>query len=144
MALSNPLETFVWGAGGARKTPEEIARDREIAAALMAQGVDTSPVGHWTQGAARVVGALGGVLKERRANKASERNAADSQARIAKLLGGLGGSNPTTQFPPAPVSGQSAAAPMDYASSRVSQAFGDAPGGDIRTGIIATAQAHQY
>lgn len=143
MALAtNPLETFVWGAGGTRKTPEEIARDREIAAALLAQGVDTSPVGHWTQGAARVVNALGGVIKERRANKASETNAKESQSRIAALLGGLGGgSNPTSQFPPAPVSGQPAAAPMDYASSRVSQAFGDAPGGDIRTGIIATAQS---
>jgi len=143
MALAtNPLETFVWGAGGTRKTPEEIARDREIAAALLAQGVDTSPVGHWTQGAARVVNALGGVIKERRANKASETNAKESQSRIAALLGGLGGgSNPPSQFPPAPTSGQPAATPMDYASSRVSQAFGDAPGGDIRTGIIATAQS---
>lgn len=141
MAVADVLTPFIWGAGGARKTPEEIARDREIAAAMMAQGVDTSPIGHWSQGAARVVGALGGVLKERRANKASETNAAESQSRIAKLLGGLGGANPTSQFPPAPVSGQSAAAPVDYASSRVAQAFGDAPGGDIRTGIIATAQA---
>lgn len=143
MALAtNPLEPFIWGAGGTRKTPEEIARDREIAAALLAQGVDTSPIGHWSQGAARVVGALGGVLKERRANKASETNAKESQSRIAALLGGLGGgSDPTSQFPPAPTSGQPAAAPMDYASSRVSQAFGDAPGGDIRTGIIATAQS---
>lgn len=141
MALAtNPLETFVWGAGGTRKTPEEIARDREIADAMTA--IDTSPVAHWSQGLARVANAMAGSVRRGRADKAEARNAKESQSRIAALLGGLGGgSNPTSQFPPAPVSGQPAAAPMDYASSRVSQAFGDAPGGDIRTGIIATAQS---
>ena len=29
MALSDMLEPFVWGAGGARKTPEQIARVEE-------------------------------------------------------------------------------------------------------------------
>ena len=132
---SNPLEAFVWGQGGARKTPEEIARDREIAAALMGQ-VDTSPVGHWTQGAARVVSALGGVLKERRANKAEGQNAEESKSRIASLLGSLGGGgNSQSQFPPTPSSG---AAQPDYASSRVAQAAGD---GDLRSGIVSTAQS---
>lgn len=137
MALSNPLEAFVWGAGGARKTPEEIAREREIAAALLGQGVDTSPVGHWTQGAARVVNALGGVMKERRANKAAGQNAEESQSRIAKLLGGMGGQ--TSQFPTAPVSGgQTAAAPPDYPSQRVAQAFGDGDNATaIRQGLVA-------
>lgn len=139
MALANPLESFIWGSGGARKTPEEIARDREIAAALMAQGVDTSPIGHWSQGAARVVSALGGVLKERRAGKASETNASESQSRIAKLLGGLGGgTDPTSQFPPAP---GAQAAPMDYASQRVSQAHGSPDGGGDIEGYIRQAAA---
>jgi flagellar protein FlgJ len=135
MALAtNPLETFVWGAGGTRKTPEEIARDREIAAALLAQGVDTSPVGHWTQGAARVVGALGGVLKERRANKASETNAKESQSRIAALLGGLGGgSNPTSQFPPAP-----GASPSVGGQPQISSQVG---GGEIESYIRKAAEA---
>jgi len=140
MALAtNPLETFVWGAGGTRKTPEEIARDREIAAALLAQGVDTSPVGHWTQGAARVVGALGGVLKERRANKASETNAKESQSRIAALLGGLGGgSNPTSQFPPAPGGVPGVAPSVGGAQPQVSSQVG---GGEIESYIRKAAEA---
>lgn len=137
MALSPAvIAPFLWGAGGQRLTPEEIAAQRQIAEALLGKS-DTSPVGHWTQGAARLVDALGGVLKERGANKAEKLNQSESQNRIASLLGGLGGG--TSQFPAAPgMGGDSSPAPTDYATSRVSQAAGD---GDIRTGIIATAES---
>lgn len=37
-------EPFVWGDGGTRMTPEDIARRREMADALIAQGADFSPV----------------------------------------------------------------------------------------------------
>lgn len=90
---------FVWGRGGRRMTPEEIAREREIADKLGMQAGDTSPVGHWTQGAARVVNALGGVLADRRANAASELNAAEDKTALTGLLGLLGGGStvsPTT------------------------------------------------
>jgi len=43
------------------QTPESISRQRAIANALMQQGMDASPVQHWTQGLARVLaGGLGG------------------------------------------------------------------------------------
>lgn len=130
MALQDITQAFTWGSGGARLTPEEIARQREIAAALLAQGSDTSPVGHWTQGAARVVDALGGVLKERRANAAETQNGAASQSRIAALLGGMGGQG-ASAFPEAPVA-------TDVASQRVAQAHApDAQNaGYIRDGLI--------
>lgn len=88
MAVSNPLEAFIWGAGGAKKTPEEIAREKEIAAQMLMKAGNTSPVEHWTQGAARVADALSGVIKERRANVAGEENATYNQDLITNLLGG--------------------------------------------------------
>lgn len=90
---------FVWGRGGRRMTPEEIAREREIADKLGMQAGDTSPVGHWTQGAARVVNALGGVMADRRANAATELNAAEDKTALTGLLGLFGGGStvsPTT------------------------------------------------
>lgn len=128
MALSNPLEAFVWGAGGAQMTPEQIARQREIASALLNQAGDTSPVAHWTQGAARVVNALGGVMKERQANKAEASNAAESQSRIAALLGGMTGSG-AAQFPPAP----SGAGGVPVSAATMPQS---AEAGVIRQGLI--------
>ena len=64
------LAPFIWGEGGQALTPEQVARKRELAELAASRAGDTSPVGHWTQGAARVVDALGGVLNERRADKA--------------------------------------------------------------------------
>lgn len=61
---------FIWGEGGQALTPEQVAAKRELAELAASRAGDTSPVGHWTQGAARVVDALGGVLNERRADKA--------------------------------------------------------------------------
>ncbi|WP_181700547.1 hypothetical protein [Chthonobacter albigriseus] len=78
---------FVWGAGGSKKTPEQIARERQIAEAMMAKGVDFSPVAHWTQGAARVASALAGAYKNSKADKAEAANMAADQ----KLREGLFG-----------------------------------------------------
>lgn len=100
MARPSPIEAFIWGENGQAMTPEEIARQRQIAEALLAGAGDTSPVGHWTQGAARVVNAIGGVLKERRADKAASANAKADQSMLASLFSG--GSNPAGAFPPAP------------------------------------------
>lgn len=65
MAIEEP---FIWGPGGKAMTPEEVEKERRIAEALIAQGVDTSPVGHWTQGAARVAQALAGAVRRGRAD----------------------------------------------------------------------------
>jgi flagellar protein FlgJ len=124
MAVSNPLEAFIWGAGGAKKTPEEIAREKEIAAQMLMKAGNTSPVEHWTQGAARVADALSGVIKERRANAAGEENATYNQDLISSLLGG-GKSSPSGAVPASGASGEIAAT---------------APS-DLRAGIVETANA---
>lgn len=105
MALTEP---FIWGSGGARLTPEEIARERELALAL--QQNDFSPVGHWSQGAARVLNSLGGVLREKRADQASAANSEADAALISALLGGgsapaSGVSAPGAQLSAAPAQG---------------------------------------
>lgn len=47
------MAPFIWGAGGEQLTPQQVER-RRIAALLQSQRAsDTSPVGHWTQAAAR-------------------------------------------------------------------------------------------
>lgn len=81
--MQTASEPFVWGSGSRRMTPEDIAREQKIAAALMQP--DFSPVGHWTQGLGRVAEATLGNLRQGRADKASDANAAEN-ASIAKLL----------------------------------------------------------
>ena len=82
---------FVWGKGGRAMTPEDVERERELVALARAKMGDTSPVGHWTQGATRVVDALGAVLREKRTNKAEEAGLASADEAIAALLAGRGG-----------------------------------------------------
>lgn len=129
MALSDILQPFTWGAGGAKLTPEEIARQRQLADALTSQGIDLSPIASPWQGAARMADALVGNIKSARADRAEKANADYSAQIVQGLLGGQ-------QFPAAPsVSGTTSpvappAAPIDYPSQRVASAFaasGDAP-----------------
>lgn len=82
-----PVETpFIWGQGGARITPDEIARRRQIADQQVQS--DYSPVGHWTQGLGRVLDGLTGGIEQNRLNKAQEQNSAYSQQVLDALLGG--------------------------------------------------------
>lgn len=55
------MESFIIPPGA---TPEDIALRRKLAAALAASSTDTSPVRHWTQGAARMANALRGVQED--------------------------------------------------------------------------------
>lgn len=88
-----PTQPFVWGADGAAVSPEQIARRRQIAAALIKGGADLSPVGHWTQGLARLAqGGLGGLLAYR----------ADELERAGL---GSGGSEPGVSLPEGEVVG---------------------------------------
>lgn len=102
------MANFVWGAGGARMTPEEIAAEKKVAQALMQQGMDYSPVQHWSQGASRVAQALMGGLDYRMAGEASKANAAADKTMLEGLLGGAGVAATPTMAPaavPAPPSG---------------------------------------
>lgn len=77
-------EPFQWGAGGRRMTPEQIAREREIATAMM--GVDYSPVASPWQGLARVSENLTGALRARKANKAEQANMNYSDEILQSLM----------------------------------------------------------
>lgn len=81
-------EPFIWGAGGAQMTPERIAAQRKVAEAMMAQGMDFSPIRSPWQGAARVAQAALGGFDSYRADKAEMANMAADKEMIAKLLGG--------------------------------------------------------
>lgn len=87
-------EFFTWGAGGAKLTPEQLALARAVMARKKAGGVDTSPVGHWTAGAARVADALGDVLQERRLNSQEADLSAYNAEQSAPLIAALSG-NPS-------------------------------------------------
>jgi hypothetical protein len=81
--MMNAQEPFVWGQGGQRMTPAEI--DAQRAAASQKMKADFSPVGHWTQGLARVANNINGALEMRQADKAARANA-DAGAQIAYAL----------------------------------------------------------
>lgn len=66
---TSPVAPFLWGAGGAAVTPEQVARQREMAALLMREGANYSPVGHWTQGLARMAQGIVGGLESRWADE---------------------------------------------------------------------------
>lgn len=87
---------FQWGSKGEMLTPEQVAARREQAAAMLADVGDTSPVDHWLQGAGRVVNAITGKVKERRADASEALGMAGADAYVANdpvlsaLVGGRG------------------------------------------------------
>lgn len=94
---------FVWGAGGSRLTPEEIAAQRKVADSLLASGMDYSPIKSPWQGAARVAQAVLGGLESGEAGAASKANAAESGKLIAALLGGGAAPAAATDAASAPI-----------------------------------------
>lgn len=91
MALASPASPFIWGSSGRQLTPDQVAREREFAAAMKKGGADYSPVGHWLQGAARAAQGLAGGLKDRWADEAEQAGLASAREtygpEIARLLG---------------------------------------------------------
>lgn len=102
---------FTWGKGGRRMTPEDIARERALAARQMQS--DYSPVQHWTQGLGRVADSLLGALRDRNAQKAADANSADSM-RIAELL-----TRPPPEAGASPPVSNSGIVPVDVPPSTV-------------------------
>jgi hypothetical protein len=107
------MAAFVWGAGGSQMTPEEIAAQRKVAQAMMAQGTDASPVQSWSQGAARVAQAIFGGMQAHDANEAAKANAASEAALIGSLVGGT----PAPVVPAAAPAPAAPAAPGNAASA---------------------------
>ena len=99
---------FVWGAAGEKLTPQQVERKRDLIKAALARAGDTSPVGHWTQGLARVVEGFGAYRGGMLADKAEKEGRANARAQIEALLGGgpavsmssMGGDGGWTEPPP--------------------------------------------
>lgn len=87
MAFTNkPTVPFLWGRGGQRLSPDAIDMQRRLAAQQMAAGSDFSPLGHWTQGLARVANSVVGGIQMNRADRAAEERQAAQEQSIAALL----------------------------------------------------------
>lgn len=134
MALSPILSAFQWGAGGAKLTPEEIAMQRAMLAKRRMNGVDTSPVAHWTQGAARIADAFGDVMQERRLNTSAADNAKLNEGILASLLGG---SSPVASSPVA----SALSSGVNQELTATSPAIDVGPGGETYTPFIETVRA---
>jgi hypothetical protein len=81
----DPRRGLVWQ--DAPMSQDEIDRQRALADAVLRSSQSTAPIGDWTQGAAQVVNALGGVLRERRLDKAQTDNTNTNASLMASLLG---------------------------------------------------------
>lgn len=82
-------EPFYWGAGGARMSPEEMARRQQIASNQMQ--ADFSPVGSMWEGLGRVVNNVSGALQQRKLDKEGKAQRQQSMA-VAEALAGGGAS----------------------------------------------------
>lgn len=89
-----PPPAFVNGPGGARMTPEQLAMRSRMAQQQMAAGMDTSPVGHVTQGLARVAQAIAGSMEMGRVEKAQRASSEYEQQILQSLTGGAANNDP--------------------------------------------------
>src|SRR5215207_2074920 len=127
MALGDP---FVWGEGGSALTPEQLKERRKVAAALLHKRVgDASPIGHWTQGLARVAdGVLAGL--EARDLDAKERENTAYDADFRKRLFGAGSSGGSSESSGGGSSSGSSPAAPSFPTSIGNVADPEGPTGD--------------
>lgn len=134
-AVKNPLETFFWGEGGAALTPEQIASRRKVENAILARGVDTSPVGHWTQGLARVADALAGSIRRGQLDKAEQQGNELANSQYSSAIQALGGGSSSTSS-----AASASAIPMTSAAGEVS-ATSPTGSGNYRDAIASIESA---
>ena len=120
---------------------EEIDRRRKLAQMLMQQGGDTSPVQHWTQGAARVVQSILGGVEDYQASKAEK----DAQAEGRKIGADWFGGGAQTA-PAAPNVGSVATPPGNTPANAQPQVFLDTlkQGGLTNPNALAAVGATGY
>jgi len=95
---------FIWSGSGEKLTPKEVERRRAMSALAAARGSDTSPIGAWQQGAARLIDAFGGYRGNVLAGKAEKEGQAGAKAVIDALMGGGGmGASMSSQGAPVQV-----------------------------------------
>lgn len=137
-----PQGAFIFDAN--TSSPQELARKRAIVAQLMGQRSAPRNVG---EGLVALGDGIVANVMGRRADEAEKVGMASASEAFNPILDAFNNRVGAGGFPDAPNPGNSASmatmpAP-DYASARVSQAHGDSGGfnGDLRDGIIATAEA---
>lgn len=91
---------FTWGPGGTKRKAG--ARDSKIIDLLLAQGTDSSPIQHPTQGMARVMAAIAGVKRERDLIGAEQQQQAERERMIMQLYGPQGDTQPPVTVPMQP------------------------------------------
>src|SRR5882672_6883490 len=89
--------SFILPANG-KATPASIARKRQLAAALLQSGMDTSPIGSPWQAAARIAQGLVGGLDENRANSQEQQGISGANQALAAALQGQDPSALATAF----------------------------------------------
>lgn len=141
--IREALEPFFVGPGGQRMTQDEISRQREIASALMQRGNPAFNNAGWLGAIGRGAEGLYSGWSDRQASQAEQTNATENQDMLSRVLGSFGGGTGDGSLGGSPATSTSmvtAPAP-DIASARVAQAHGGAFDGDLRSGIISTAEA---
>ncbi|PZP67911.1 MAG: hypothetical protein DI604_20210 [Delftia acidovorans] len=136
-------KAFVWGRAGAQLTPDEIAQLREMEAKQEMQGADYSPVGHWTQGAARVANALAGVVRRNRLEGAATENANYNSGLMKQLMGGADPAPAPAATPsamPTPSMGAQAAATAPAPQAASGATVASLGNNDIVQGVMDAAK----
>lgn len=125
-------EPFLWGRAGTKLTPDQIAKEREMADALAKGAMDYSPVGHWSQGLNRVAQGLLAGLDYRNAERAEGENATYNSDIINSLLGASSSPVAATSMPTTTGAGEELAAtspavaqPLDMSGNEVFGQFID-------------------
>lgn len=105
MALLPQQSPFIWGANGQQLTPDQVERLRVVSALAARSGADTSPVGHWTQGLARLADAWGGYKGNMRADaqEAAGMASADAALQGNPILSSVLGGDQAGMATPSPV-----------------------------------------
>ena len=86
-----PSQPFQWGSAGQALTPEQVAERQRAAQSMMQAGSDYSPVGHWSQGLARLAQGLIGGYQARQANEAEQAGVASANEAMSPIIAALGG-----------------------------------------------------
>lgn len=137
MAFLPQQSPFVWGANGQQLTPDQVERLRVASALAARSGADTSPVGHWSQGLARLVDAWGGYRGNMRADaqEAAGLASADEAIRSNPILSSTLGGDQAGMATPSPVVAALAQQGPGAAPAQPSPQFA-ADGSIIRQGLV--------
>ncbi|QQO30739.1 hypothetical protein JJC00_18825 [Bradyrhizobium diazoefficiens] len=130
---------FVWGAGGEQLTPGQLSSRRKIAEAMMAQGMDSSPIRSPWQGVDRMAKAMFGAYQTRQAD---DQEAAARQGAIAQLMSALGG--PSAAGSPVAAASPSGGLPATPAGAPAASAAAPAPPGDAAAAIASIESGGKY